>query len=236
MVDGHSKYKGIVAIIQARMGSSRLPGKVLMKLPADGKRTLLDQIIERIPQQIKYIIATSNKSKDDELSLRYPNVFRGSENNVLERFYLAAKDKGFEHIVRLTADNPLIDPELMLESIDAHLKSGADYTCTEGLPLGTNFEIISWSALVKAQMNSNDPYEREHVSPYIRNNDDFKKYFHQFKGFGDFRLTIDYPSDYDMVERIFSELGNDVSLKEVNMYLIANPNVAGINQNNQQLS
>ena len=162
-------------IIQARMGSSRLPGKVLMKV--DSKNTILDFMIN----QLKYsklidrtIIATSKKMEDDVIEdfckKNSLNYFRGSEKDVLDRYYQCAKKFESKIIVRMPADKPLLDPTVVDKVVDEFNKNNYDYITTflpSTFPSGTEVEIFSFSALEKAWNESNLPSEREHVTPYI---------------------------------------------------------------------
>jgi spore coat polysaccharide biosynthesis protein SpsF len=196
---------GIGMIIQARMGSSRLPGKILKPV---GNRTLLEHIFFRLAflkHPVKTILATSISSKDDivEEYCKDNNVtcFRGSEENVLERYYLCAQKYDFKHIIRLTADNPFYDIEEIDNLIDLHLASGADYSHSFAyLPHGTGAEIFTFDALERSYRNGHKPNHIEHVNEYITDNPELFKIevlsVPKEKNRPDIRLTVDTQEDY----------------------------------------
>lgn len=234
------QYKGlkIGAIIQARIGSSRLPGKVLMNLPMNSNKTVLEHILKRVPKEIQTIIATSINSIDDSIAEKYYNTFRGSENDVLSRFYECATQYNFDHIIRLTGDNPIVDSTILEDVLNKHIDLEMDYSKTEGLPLGTNFEIISFNALKESFYKAKSNFEREHVTVYVRENSisNFKTQIIEFKNFTPLRLTIDYPSDFALINLLFNALGDDLNLQEINEFEKKNPWISEINNKNVQLS
>lgn len=204
----------IGAIIQARFDSTRLPGKVLLNLPFQTNVTVLDRIINRIKlvKDVIPIIATSTEASDNPIfefaKSKKIFVFRGEKENVLSRFYLTAKEYDLDIIIRITGDNPIVLTEVMHIAIENHLKSGAEYSRNNGLPYGTSFEIINFTALKKANEEATSKEEKEHVTLYIKNN---KKLFKILEN--DFsylrlnsdkvRLTVDYPSDYALLNLIY---------------------------------
>jgi len=217
----------VLALIQARLGSSRLPGKSRLPLPlsaAGDIHTVLGHVVRRA-RRAAYIgevmVATTTQPLDDELAALTSRlgvgVFRGSEADVLGRFAgaLAAASPAAT-IVRLTADNPAIDPALLDAAVAHHLTTGADYTHTTGLPLGTNFEIISAAALRRAHAEATQPDEREHVTPYMRRHPALFRLetlaLAVPPAVAALRLTLDYPSDYALLSLLFTELGPDFSL------------------------
>jgi spore coat polysaccharide biosynthesis protein SpsF len=198
-------------IIQARMGSSRLPGKVL--LPISGK-TILQHIFERLNklnEKIFAVVATSNMSKDDPIvqhckTFNFP-VFRGSEANVLDRFYQCAKANSFLHIVRLTADNPFTDIEELKRLISKHLSEGFDYTHSFNImPIGVGAEIFKFETLEKIWMSANSPNHYEHINEYIYDNpykfNVGKLEVGKAKSCPKLRLTVDTPEDYAFLVNI----------------------------------
>lgn len=207
----------VIAIIQARMGSTRLPGKVLKKI--NGKPLLLLQL-ERV-KEAKYIdkivIATSTLEKDDEIenfSKKYGiDCFRGSEDDVLSRYYECAKMYDADTIVRLTADCPLSDPKIIDDVIQKFFNDRVDY-CANTVPIasatfpdGTDVEVFSNSALVKAFNEIKDAHFREHVTFQFWQTNEYKS--SQLIGkenLSNYRLTVDYPEDFEVVEYIFNEL------------------------------
>ena len=227
-----------VAIIQARMSSSRLPGKVLMNLAG---QTVLFHVVQRTLQMEAdlVLVATSSSPADDpivELCDRYAwPCFRGSENDVLDRYYQAACEHKAEHIVRATADNPLVCPIQAKLALDHHRKKEADYTHIEGLPLGTAAEVISFPALERAWHEARRPEEREHVTPYLYRHGFFK--LETVNASGDvrapeLRLTVDVEDDLKLIHRIYARLyreGEIIPLRDVVALLRSEPALASLN-------
>lgn len=238
----------IGAIIQARMGSSRLPGKVLMSLPFCSNTTVLAHIINRLKKVRKInsiIVATSINTSDDsivdEVNKNKVAVYRGSEEDVLERFYQVACKDSLHTIIRLTSDNPCVDQTILQEIIDKHINTNADYTKTIGLPLGMNFEIISFPALEMAYKEATSPEEREHVTPYIiKNKTKFRQEIIDFNSNSslteNLRLTIDYPNDYAFLSLVYQFFQNnyDFTLQDILQMLLKYPWIKEINNNNVQ--
>ena len=230
------KDEEVGLVIQARMGSTRLPGKVLMNLC--GKPVLL-HIIERLKnlkKEYKRIIITSTAQKDDGIEnfCIENNIlcFRGSENDVLDRYYLAAKLFKLQHIVRLTGDNPLVDENNLQFLINEHLKNNADYSSNKsevnsGLPDGIGSEIFTFSALEKSWMEGKKDNHREHVDEYIlENQDKFKVLFVKIRdsrlsACKDLRLTIDTREDFEFVEVIIKLLqSNNLEINLQNICML----------------
>ncbi len=207
-------------IVQARIGSSRLPGKVLKDI--EGK-SMLGWVVTRLkntkfPDDI--IIATTVNKRDDaivEEAKRYEvKYFRGSEDDVLDRYYQAAKHFGVELIGRVTSDCPLIDPGLIDEVLSRFLKNYEDYdfcanTLKRTYPRGIGFSFVKFSALEKAWREAKEPYERVHVMPYIREHPEmFKLCSYEKKGdpLDHMRWTVDTDEDLKFVREIFKRLKN----------------------------
>jgi spore coat polysaccharide biosynthesis protein SpsF len=213
MVAGQSNKIGF--IIQARMESTRLPGKILLPLPLANGKPLLSWIIDELRQSKydhKIIVATSVNTENDVVESfchsNGVNCFRGSEDDVLSRFTTIAQQENFDCIVRLTADNPIIDIALLDETIAFHLESANDYTKTDDLPVGMNFEIISPDALLSQQNETLSTTDKEHVTAYVRNHDEYKKSVYcpnVNPAFKELRLTVDYVSDYTVLATILSQ-------------------------------
>lgn len=192
-------------IVQARMGSTRLPGKVLK--PVAGK-ALLDHVLGRLSlleYPVKVVVATSDLPQDDAIALhcrsRDVAVFRGSESDVLDRYYKCASEHRFAHIVRLTADNPFTDMEELQRLIEQHLNQNKDYTHSFGsMPLGVGAEIFTFAALEKSAREGHAPNHREHVNEYIQENPDVFRIgvleVTAAKRCPDLRLTVDTEEDY----------------------------------------
>ena len=188
------------------MGSSRLPGKILKTIH---DRTLLEHVLFRLSHlqhDVCVVIATTDSAKDDVVATfcadRKVNCFRGSERNVLERYYLCARQYSFTDIVRLTADNPFTDIEALDQLIDLHLTSGADFSHSfRTLPIGVGAEIFTFDALEASYREGKEPHHIEHVDEYMLENPErFKTVELQLNGpknQPDIRLTVDTPDDYE---------------------------------------
>lgn len=195
----------IGVIIQARMGSTRLPGKIFKNI---GNKNLLEHILFRLSKlkhNVQVVIATSVLGKDDKVEnfCREKNIkcFRGSETNVLERYYMCAKENNFDHIVRLTGDNPFTDIEELDNLIELHLKTSADYSRSfASLPKGVGAEIFTFEALEKSYKNGHKENHIEHVNEYIEENEDefniSELKVESEKNRPDISLTVDTEDDY----------------------------------------
>lgn len=215
----------VVIIIQARMGSTRLPGKVLLPLPLPGGAPLLAHVVRRAQQVAPgqaVVVATSATAADDLLATQAAamgaRVYRGEEHDVLARFAGALGASDAEVVVRITADNPAFDPAFAAAAVAHHLATRADYTLTTGLPLGTNVEVIGAAALRRAATEATRPEEREHVTPYLRRHPELFR-LEELPcavppAVAALRLTVDYPSDYALLHLLYSQLPPDFSLTE----------------------
>ncbi|KUG07395.1 cytidylyltransferase domain-containing protein [Solirubrum puertoriconensis] len=234
------------ALVQARMGSTRLPGKALLPLPLGGATSVLGHVIARAQaaEQVHLVVvATSTLLADDAIANAAQAsevvVYRGDEQDVLRRFHEAAVAHQLDVVVRLTADNPAIDPGYLDRAILAHLAAGADYTLTTGLPLGTNLEVVNQQALATAFAQATAPEEREHVTPYLRRHPELFRL--QTLDFGmaevptTLRLTLDYPSDYALLHLLFSTLPSGFDLAEAGELLKQHPWLVHINDQNSQV-
>lgn len=214
----------IVAIIQARVSSTRLPGKILLPL---GEDNVLGHVVYRVRLAKKIsdiVIATSVKSVDDSIAgfclIREYACYRGSETDVLSRYYYAAKQFDADIIIRITSDCPLIDPVLLDEMIDCYLKAQPiDYlsnTFLRTYPRGLDIEIFNFSSLEKSYFNAKMAYEREHVTAYIQSNPrEFKLENYKIdKNYSHYRWTLDTLEDY----RFFLELSKHTNLLGNNMH------------------
>jgi len=210
----------VAAIIQARMESTRLPGKVLKDVLG---KPLLELLIERLKacQTIdEVIIATSVNPADDpieklaqKISVKY---FRGSEEDVLDRYYQTAKKFKVDYIVRITADCPLVDPQIVDEVVQVFLKSQTtaeplDYAANvlkPTYPDGIDVEVFSFKMLNKLQESSTQKYQREHVCTYMAEHpEEFRiKNIPYHKDLSMHRWTIDNPEDYELIKAIFEGL------------------------------
>jgi len=206
----------IGCIVQARTTSSRLPEKVLMPLPQNSDICVLSQVIRRLKKSEKInsvIIATTVNKTDDKIEdvAKKENIccFRGSEDDVLSRYYYAAKENNVDLVVRVTSDCPCIDPVLIDNLIDLHFDDKNDYT-TIGLvrsyPHGLDTEIFSFKILEEMFNNANEKYEREHVTPYIykTHSQKFKiKNYSYKKDCSSIRITLDTLEDYTLLCAVY---------------------------------
>lgn len=238
-----------IAILQARMSSSRLPGKVLR--PILGKPMLSHQVarIKHATSIDQLIVATSKEASDLPLvefcKSEGIECFQGSLNDVLDRFYQTAKAYNGDTIIRLTGDCPLIDAEIIDLAVSTHLKQGNDYTTNSILPDdpnntftyadGLDVEVVNFDVLEAIWQSTSEPFFREHVTSYIRKNtDEFKVgYFHHSPNISDFRLTVDEPSDLDLIHEIFnyfSKQGSIFGYRDVIEHIQNNPELKQLNQ------
>jgi glutamate-1-semialdehyde 2,1-aminomutase len=208
----------IIAFIQARMGSVRLPNKV-MKI-VNGK-PLIEYLLLRVAKAKlidKVVVATSVNINNDPLvsfvnSLGF-ETYRGSERDVLSRFYEAAKFHNATSVLRITADCPLVDPVLIDSLISEYYNSGTDYatnTLPPTYPDGLDLEVFSFQSLERAYQEAIAPNEREHVTPYIRNSGIFK--IHNIVNkidYSDRRWTVDEINDFEVVSNIFQYFHPDI--------------------------
>ena len=231
----------ILAIIQARTNSTRLPRKVF--LPLQGK-SVIEHIIERTKHSKfidKIVVATTTNETDDELVNFLQEkclVFRGSEDDVLQRFKHCAIEHQADIIVRLTADDPLKDPEIIDLAIEKFLQNSETDYCSNTLkpsyPEGLDVEVFSLGALLKADQEAKLPSEREHVTPYIwKNPGSFKVInFSHTEDLSAWRWTLDKAEDQQFFEKIYalfykpSEL---ISYRDLIPFLKRNPDIIAIN-------
>lgn len=205
----------VVAILQARMSSTRLPGKVLK--PILGRPMLARQIerLKRCRNLDRLVVATSQGPDDDLLEqlCREEDVacFRGSLGDVLDRFYQCALQHHAGHVVRLTGDCPLADPELIDSLIEFYRAQNVDYASNcrpPTLPDGLDAEVIRFEVLAEAWREAVDPFEREHVVPYVvRRPERFRLANWCWSGdASNMRWTVDEPDDFVFVTRVFESL------------------------------
>jgi len=234
----------VYAIIQARLSSKRLPRKVLLKL---GDKTILEILLLRLKKSQTLdgiILATTTNKQDDIISTiaKTYNVglYRESEYNVLDRISNAAQKHGVDVIVRVTADNPLTDINILDKQVKILLQGNYDYVAPRGLILGLGSEVVSFKALEVAWKNAREPYQREHVTPYIYENPDIFNiyYFEPPKELKrrDIRLTIDEWEDYKLLLEIYRRLKDFVNVDTRAILELFNkePSLAEINRKVKQ--
>ena len=210
----------VVAIIQARMSSTRLPGKVLFPLPCQNGKP----IIELINNQLKkselidsIIVGTTSNTTDDPLTelLERKDIsyYRGHPSDVFSRFKTICTVNDIQHVVRITADNPLIDIDSLDKVIHYHLKHKFDYTITKGLPIGMNFEVFSVSEFLRANEIQLSDHEKEHVTVYLKENSKNQGVlnFPVNKAISSLRLTIDHPCDFALFNILLPRINRSKS-------------------------
>ena len=232
----------IGCIIQARMSSTRLPGKVLMRL--NEKNTVLDYVIQQIKHCKnfeKIIIATTDLKEDDviceHLASQKIEFFRGSSEDVLDRYYQCAKLYSLSIIVRITGDNPLIDPNIVENVLMEFQSRSCDYVSNavvRSFPYGTETEVFSFDALEKAWNNAKKDNEREHVTPYFYNNPEKFRIYHveNQKNLSSLRWTVDQIEDFILVKNIVSKINKSpILMNDIINLLTEEPKLLDINKN-----
>lgn len=233
----------IVAIVQARLGSTRLPGKVMKKIC---EKTVLEHVYERLKLSENLndiVIATTDRAEDikiidlcEKLGMNY---FIGSEDDVLSRYYNCAKKYNADTVVRITADCPLIDSKVLDEMLSFYTNNKYDLVTNAGeeiyrtYPRGLDIEIFSFKLLKTAYLNANQKYEKEHVTPYIYENGFNVYYYKNNKNYSKYRLTLDTKEDFELIKKIYCELydnNHDFFLEDIINVLESNPELELINK------
>jgi len=196
------------------MRSTRLPGKILLPIPYGSGKPLIQWIIEslQLTGYFSEVIVATSINKENDVLFDFCNehlikCYRGNEENVLSRFIEIVKNNPCDALVRLTGDNPIIDRDSLTQTLNFHFSNSNEYTKTEGLPLGMNFEVIAPQALLSLENETLTGYDTEHVTPFIINNNRFvKRYFKPEINeiLKDLRLTLDYPSDYLVLSAVLT--------------------------------
>lgn len=235
------KKRKVVIIVQARMSSTRLPGKVLMPLLG---RPMLEFQLERlrnVQNASQIVVATTTQNTDDPIAALCNRlgveVFRGDESDVLHRYYSAAKHCGADVIVRITGDCPLIDPLIIERVIDFFLDSPYDYvgnTLQKTYPRGMDTEVFSFESLEHAQKDAQEPAEREHVTLYIYRHPELFSLANiaHSSDQSHYRLTVDTPEDFFLITKIVEALhpkDPEIPLHKIVKFLEENPALAKIN-------
>jgi spore coat polysaccharide biosynthesis protein SpsF len=237
------------AIIQARMGSTRLPGKILKDLMG---KTVLQHVIERIRQANsidEILIATTTQGPDDAVANEAAQCgvkcFRGSQDDVLARYYLAAKDNNVDAVVRITSDCPLIDPMVVNALVDFFknkkvydivTNAGSDLS-KRTYPRGLDTEVFSFSVLEKAFKEAGKQYHREHVTPYIYENSSRIYFYKNSIDYSRHRWTLDTEEDLALIAEIYHHLykgKHDFYLQDVISLFEMKPDLIKINAHIEQ--
>ena len=229
-----------LAIVQARMGSTRFPGKVLKKI---GDLSLIEILLTRLIKSKKIdkiVLATSNNKKDDILVSTVQSygfeVYRGSENDVLDRYFQAAKSNNCETIVRITGDCPLVDPLLVDKVIQEYEKEEYDYVSNidpPTFPDGLDIEVFSFSALEFAYKNAKTINQREHVTLFIRSNKNiFKQTNYSNKlDYSKERWTVDDFQDFKVIKSIIEHFMPSLTFSWLDVLKLKNLNPKIFNPN-----
>ena len=236
----------VAIILQARMRSTRLPGKVLMQI---GEQTTLALMIHRLRKAKlvdELVVATSDQPDDDVIAAACDDLgarcLRGDEQDVLSRYAMAARQIDADVVVRITADCPLADPEIVDAAIDLYRRGDAEYVSNvieRTYPDGLDVEVFSSTLLYQADKHCHDQRMREHVTPYMRTGvyrdvaSEGGNSIAHLKGAADFsslRWTLDEPEDLDFFKAILGRLGPDVSWLELTAYLCRHPDLLAYNR------
>lgn len=235
-----------VAIVQARMGSTRLPGKVLHEID---RKPMLGRVVERVAAigADEVVVATSNERADDAIAALADiagwTVHRGSEDDVLDRYYGAAEESGADVIVRVTSDCPLLGSREARAVVEEHRASGADLTHNltvfgSGMPLGTGVEVVSRAALDRCWREGLDRHHREHVLEYAYERPD---------SFAivcvtappsvrrpQYRLTVDDVADLELIRAVYAAVAEPRELSDVVAFLDERPDLVAVNAHVEQ--
>lgn len=230
-----------VVIIQARMGSTRLPGKVLMKLCG---RPIVQHVAERLALASRadlVVVATSTSRSDDPLAEFLSSAgipcFRGSEDDVLARYRDAARQFPADIYVRGTSDNPMADPGILDGVVDTLIDGDARYAASKGFPLGMGVEAFTAEMLDEAASRAAEPHEHEHVTPYMREKNDRIAWFTSPRDLSSLRCTVDTPEDLAFAERVYAELYDEArpfTADDVIALAARRPELAEINRHVHQ--
>jgi spore coat polysaccharide biosynthesis protein SpsF len=235
----------VVAIIQARMGSTRLPGKVLKDLCGE---TVLARVVNRTRRATllnEVVVATSVQPADDAIVQECGRLsvacFRGDEADVLDRYYRAAEKFSADAIVRITSDCPLIDPEVSDKTIRAFLDQHPDYASNvlqRSYPRGLDTEVMTFAALQSAQREARDPYQREHVTPFLYQHPDRFRLVSVTgdRDYSHYRWTLDTREDLEFLRAVYARRAEapDPAWQDVLRILEGEPDLAAINEHVKQ--
>ena len=233
----------IIAVTQARVGSTRLPAKILKEVNGE---TLLETHLKRILQSKRITslkVATTNEEGSERIVSIADKVgaeaYKGSVNDVLDRFYQTVKEEKPDYVVRLTSDCPLIDASIIDQVIDLAISSGADYasnTLDVTYPDGMDCECFKFPALEKAWKEATLKSDREHVTPYIWRNSTMKggeifssECLRNAEDWSDIRITVDTPEDFEVIKSILEELGPDKNCGEYVRFINKHKEISDIN-------
>ena len=238
----------VIIIVQARMSSTRFPGKVLKEVL---DKSLLSYQLDRLKlvRNVTEVVVATTTNKADDAILQFCKeervpIFRGSEDNVLERFYLTAKAFDADLIIRISGDCPLIDPSIVDDIIYHYINNFPNYdyvsnTLDRSFPRGMDTEVFSMQALSEVYQNAQTDAEKEHVTPYIYQHPELFKLgnFSHSWDFSNYRLTVDTEEDFELIKKILENLypdHQDFSLDDIITLLKTHPEWVEINSHIQQ--
>ncbi len=230
----------IAGIIQARIGSTRLKGKILADINGEPMLYRVYKQIKNCKLLNKVIIATTFLEEDNEtvkfLEKNNMEYFRGEPTNVLDRYFECAKKINADVIVRMTADNPLMDPDIIDRVIQHYTENDFDYVANNNprtYPYGMDVEIFSFNALKEAWLKSKLPSEKEHVTGYIINNETFKKDNVSLEeDYSNIRITVDRTKDLELIREIYSRIDyRPILIKHIKKLYKEEPELFRMNEN-----
>jgi len=231
------------AIIQARMGSTRLPGKIMYNVCGESLLSLMIKRIKNAKKLDKIIIATTNNPNDDVIvnfcKSNKIDFFRGSEHDVLSRYYETAKKFQSNIIIRLTSDTPLLDPKTIDSVVEQYEKNNYDYVSNQfpfprTYPDGTNVEVFSFNLLKEMYEKAKNPSDREHVTTFVSMQPKLFKIFRVDypKDISKYRFNLDYDVDYQLIKKVYEEFYSTnphFTLEDIILWLEKNPNIFKLN-------
>ena len=234
-----------LCIVQARMSSTRFPGKVLKEI---NHKTMLELLLFRISGSVMIdeliVVISKNKSDDvlaEYLSKKKVKYFRGSEEDVLDRFYQAVRyfEMTPDCIIRLTADCPLHHAEVVDFAVSEFYKSNLDYFSNSNQPPvledGCDTEVFTWVALQDSWKNSTKKSEREHVTPYIKNSGNNRCAYKKYSADYNFKLSVDNENDFKTVSGIFNSFYPDELFSVSEMIIMLNKHPELLNPNSSSI-
>ena len=232
-----------VAIIQTRLSSTRLPGKVLKSIMSKDLLTHVVDRLKKVEEISEIVIATTNEEQDDLLvnwcEERNLNYFRGSSENVLSRFYECAKKYGADTIIRVTSDNPLVDPNVVSMVVKKFYTEKLDY-CSNNLhrtfPHGLDVEVFSFSSLETSHENAVEQADIEHVTQYIKKRpEQFKIENVQLeKDYSFIRITVDEDEDLQLIKILMMMKGEGILIEEIIKIFEEVPALLNINKSSKE--
>lgn len=227
-----------IAILQARMSSSRFPAKVLANLDGLPMVVFMARRVAACAALDTVILATSNEPSDDPLAEAAHDhgltVFRGPLEDVLGRFAMVQAEQKADVIVRMTGDCPLADPAVIADLVALRQRTGADYasnTAPRSFPHGLDCEVFTADALQRAQANARDAYDREHVTPWMRAEVAALSHANlaRPRDLSQMRLTVDHPADLDVIRAVVAALGRKAPVDAIADWIEAHPEIATLN-------